>query len=227
MLFTDKLANKFVVSYYTTMLKKSQIKFLIYFIIIFFILFLLLLSLGLVPESLRSNEGDSFRTLWDKAQNKAISEQIKDGKMVAVGEQPVRIVIEKIGVDAVVVNPNTTDAATLDDYLLEGAVRYPGSGLLGSGNMFLFGHSTGIKVVHNQAYKTFNGLKDLKAGDLIKVYSSSSFYTYRVTTVTLVDQNQALVEFGNAKNMLTLSTCNTFGQKSERYVVQADYVGSL
>jgi sortase (surface protein transpeptidase) len=38
-----------------------------------------------------------------------------------------------------------------------------------------------------------------------------------------VDQTRALVEF-NDKNMLTLSTCNTFGAKSERYVVEANYL---
>ena len=93
--------------------------------------------------------------------------------------------------------------------------------------MFIFGHSTGIAVVHNQAYKTFNGLKDLERGDIIKVYGSSNIYEYKVLKVTLVDQNQALVEFENNKNMLTLSTCNTFGAKSERYVIEADYAGTI
>lgn len=173
---------------------------------------------GLVPATLQPKESESFRTLWDKSQSTTT--------LAVVSEEPTRIVIDKIGVDATVANPNTTDVATLDDYLLQGAVRYPGSGLLGQGNMFLFGHSTGIKIVHNQAYKTFNGLKDLVAGDLINVYSANKIYTYQVTSVAMVDQSQALVTFGNTKNMLTLSTCNTFGQKSDRYVVQADFIGS-
>jgi len=204
------------------MLKKSQVKFIVYFLVTFLVVFALLYSLGLVPDSIKVNEGDSLRTLWDKAQNKAINEQLNQG--LIVGENPTRIVIEKIGVDAVVANPNTTSVATLDDYLKEGAVRYPGSGIIGRGNMFLFGHSTGLAVVRNQAYKTFNGLKDLQIGDLIKIYGSSKLYTYKVTSVILVDENKALVEFGNNKNMLTLSTCNTFGAKSERYVVEAEFI---
>ncbi|OHA46911.1 MAG: hypothetical protein A2541_01815 [Candidatus Taylorbacteria bacterium RIFOXYD2_FULL_36_9] len=192
------------------MLKKSQVKFISYFAVTFVILFILLYSAGLVPESLKRNGGDSFRTFFDKTQKKVVA------------EEPVRIVIEKIGVDAPVSNPNTTNVNTLDDYLKKGAVRYPGSGLLGQGNMFLFGHSTGIKVVYNQAYKTFNGLKDLKVGDLIKVFSLNKTYTYKVISVTLVDENKALVDFDSKKNMLTLSTCNTFGAKSERYVVEAE-----
>ena len=205
------------------MLKKSQVKFVIYFLVIFMVIFLALYLMGLVPDSLKTEEGDTLRTLWDKAQKEAVENQISQG--IVVAESPTRIVIDKIGVDAIVSNPNTTNVATLDDYLKEGAVRYPESGLIGQGNMFLFGHSTSFTVVHNQAYKTFNGLKDLKSGDIIKVYGVSEIYTYKVSSVKLVDQNQALVEFNNTKNMLTLSTCNTFGAKEERYVVEADYLG--
>ncbi len=195
------------------MLKKSQIKFITYFILIFVILFILLYAAGLVPATLKSKEGDTLRTLLDKTQMINIT-----------GEKPTRIVITKIGVDIGISNPNTTDVKTLDQYLIQGAVRYPGSGFLGAGNMYLFAHSSSLSVVHNQAYKAFNGLKNLTAGDMIKVSGESKIYTYKVTSVKLVDQNQALVEFGNNKNMLTLSTCNTFGAKGERYVVEADYV---
>ena len=204
------------------MLKKSQVKFIVYFLATFLVVFALLYSLGLVPDSIKVNQGDSLKTLWDKAQSKAVNEQLNQG--LVVGENPTRIVIDKIGVDSPVANPNTTNVATLDDYLRAGAVRYPSSGIIGKGNMFLFGHSSGLAVVRNQAYRAFNGLKDLKSGDIIKVYGVSRVYTYQVTSVTLVDENKALVEFGNNKNMLTLSTCNTFGAKSERYVVEAEFI---
>lgn len=208
--------------------KKSQAKFIVYFISIFLICFVLLYLLGLVPQNLKTDEGESFRTLWDKrsalTDNGNTNTNTNPLNPAVAGESPLRIVIPKIGVDATVANPQSTDVKTLDDYLTKGAVRYPGSGLLGSGNMFLFGHSTGLRNVQNQAYKTFNGLKDLQAGDIITVYSSNQAYTYKVTTVTLVDENQALVKFDDQKNMLTLSTCNTFGAKSERYVVEAIYL---
>ncbi len=204
------------------MIKKSQIKFIIYFCVSFVILFSLMYSAGLVPESIKPNDGESFLTLWDKISNKAGDR--KSGSDVRVGESPIRIVIEKIGVDAIVSNPNTTNIATLDEYLKQGAVRYPGSGLSGVGNMFIFGHSTGRAVVVNQAYKTFNGLKDLVKGDIIKVYGKDKIYDYRVSSVSVVDQSQALVEFGNKKDMLTLSSCNSFGSKDNRYVVEAEYI---
>ena len=104
------------------MLKKSQIKFIIYSLTIFLVIFLMLYSIGLVPESIKPNNGDSLRTLWDKAQENAIKKQADQAN---VGEAPVRIVIDKIGVDSIISNPNTTNIATLDEYLKQGAVRYP------------------------------------------------------------------------------------------------------
>jgi LPXTG-site transpeptidase (sortase) family protein len=206
------------------MIKKSQMKFFLYFVVVFILFFILLYSAGLVPETMKKEEGDSLRTLWDKAQSEAINKQRQQGIIDNTAIKPERIVIDKIGVDSVVANPNTDNVATLDEYLKQGAVRYPGSGTLGFGNMFIFAHSTGLRVVNNQAYKTFNGLKDLKAGDIIKIYGNSKLYIYEVKLVKLVDEKEALVTFDLDQNRLTLSTCNTFGAKSERYVVEADYL---
>ena len=205
------------------MLKKSQVKFALYFSIVFVISFTLLYTAGLVPDALKTNEGDSLRTLWDKAQKEAVEKQINTGSTVYY-EEPVRIVITKINVDSSISNPNTTNVATLDEYLKQGAVRYPGSGFLGFGNMFIFAHSSDLAVVNNPAYKTFTHIRDLKAGDIIDVYSGSKKYSYQVTSVKLVDGKTALVDLNNTGNKLTLSTCNTLGAPSERYVVEADYI---
>jgi len=202
--------------------KKSQAKFIFYFVTIFVVVFILLYSLGLVPKAIKGSNTDTFRTLWDKSQTQKISNQV--GQKVVAGESPVRIVIDKIGVDALISNPNTTKASTLDDYLLEGAVRYPGSGLLGVGNMLLFGHSTGFVIVNNQAYKTFNGLKNLVVGDMVKVYSSSKVYSYKVTSVVMKPASEVEISFADNKNKLTLTTCNVFASKEDRYVVEADYL---
>ena len=130
-----------------------------YFSYLFLILiftFAILYLVGLVPEA--------FKTIIGR-------EPILESKGNLVGELPLSIKIPVIGVDAPIYNPATTSVSVLDGYLLKGAVRYPGSGLLGGdGNIFIFGHNTGIKIVYNQAFKTFNGLKDLKAGDLIHVF---------------------------------------------------------
>lgn len=143
------------------------------------------------------------------------------------GALPVRVVIEAIGVDATVHTPATTDVRVLDQALSAGAVHYPGSGVPGEGNMLLFGHSTSLSNVINQAYRTFNGVQHLEKGDDIIVYSAEQRHVYKVLSVALVRADEALVDFSQDTDMLTLSTCNTFGAKQERFVVEADYIGSF
>ena len=184
-----------------------------FFINLFIILtmtFSILYLFGLVPEA--------FKTIIGR-------DPVKETTANRVGELPLSVVIPAIGVDTQIYNPSTTSPKVLDDFLLKGAVRYPGSGLLGgSGNIFLFGHSTGFKIVNNQAFKTFNGLKNLKKDDLIHVFSDKYEYVYKVLSVEMVGADKALVEFNTKNEMLTISTCNTFGAKSDRYVVQFLYV---
>ena len=145
---------------------------------------------------------------------------------IQLRQEPVRIIIDKVGIDSTVLNPEKTDIKVLDQALLRGAVRYPGSGLLGEGNVFIFGHSTSLRVVNNQAYKTFNNLKNLTQGDEIRVRSHDREYLYRVVKVSLVSADTAWVDFTSKRKRLTISTCNTFGKKEERYVVEADFIKS-
>lgn len=184
-----------------------------FFVNIFIILtitFSILYLFDLVPVELRTIIG---------------RDMVKEYKGNRVGELPLSIKIPLIGVDAQIYNPATTSIDVLNKYLLEGAVRYPGSGLLsGDGNIFIFGHSTGFKLVNNQAYKTFNGLQNLKQGDKISVYSNKYEYIYKVLSVKLVSADKALIEFNTKNEMLTLSTCDNFGAKSDRYVVESMFV---
>jgi LPXTG-site transpeptidase (sortase) family protein len=152
------------------------------------------------------------------------SQAIIDRTQAQEGELPVRIVISKIDVDTVVYNPASTNNAVLNDYLLRGAVRYPGSGKLGVGNVFMFGHSSYLRVINNQAFKTFNDLRKLNPEDEIRVYSKDKIYLYKVTSVKLAQADSELVDIKSKKNMLTLSTCNVFGEHQERFVVEAQFI---
>jgi LPXTG-site transpeptidase (sortase) family protein len=87
--------------------------------------------------------------------------------------------------------------------------------------MFIFGHSTGFSVVNNQAYKTFNDLDKLSAGDEIRIESDGKTYIYKVESLVLVDESEAFVDFSKTDRRLTISTCNSFGAKQERWVVEA------
>ncbi len=140
---------------------------------------------------------------------------------------PTKIEIPKINLSANVVNPTTTDVEILDEELLKGAVRYPTSAKLGeTGNVVLFGHSSYLPIVGNQAYKTFNGIQKLVAGDMITVSSADTAYTYRVRSMMKESANDAAIPLSVAGSVLTLSTCDSFGKKTDRFVVVADFVES-
>jgi LPXTG-site transpeptidase (sortase) family protein len=138
---------------------------------------------------------------------------------------PDRLVASSIGLDAKIVNPRSRDYTILDDALLEGAVYYPGSGYLGeNSNLLLFGHSSFLPVVRNQNYRVFNQIKNLSIGDTIEVYSNVEKFVYRVVSSTLAKEDTIRVNFYAEKPMLTLATCNSFGAKEDRYVIEAELI---
>lgn len=149
----------------------------------------------------------------------------KNGSAVAFqGDLPTRILISKVGVDVVVRNPQSNNVDLLDTELSRGAVRYPGSGFPAEGNMFLFGHSTTFSHVQNPAYQAFNNIQNLVVGDEITVFSATAKYVYKVRTVERANKDNTWVTFDSSGAMLTLSTCDSFGKKSDRFVVQADFI---
>jgi LPXTG-site transpeptidase (sortase) family protein len=137
---------------------------------------------------------------------------------------PVRLIIPSIAVDTKIYIPRSTATAVLDADLQKGPVYYPGSGTINTGNMFIFGHSTSHAVVINRAYKVFNELKNLTSSDIIYVESEGKRFAYRVRSVDKVDKDETLVTFDTKAHLLTLSTCNSFGSKSDRFVVVAEFV---
>jgi LPXTG-site transpeptidase (sortase) family protein len=195
------------------LLKQAKYRdlFLITALSIFIILGSLLLAFNLVPSQLASS-GNERNVGAEPSPEPAYAEDVF----------PTRIAIASVGIDTTVERPQSQNVETLDAALLKGAVYYPGSGSLVRGNAFFFGHSTGITVVRNQAYKAFNNLKNVQAGDEIRVYGEDgNIYVYSAVSTELVTEDSTLVEFDTTERMITLSTCNTFGKKEERHVVKA------
>ena len=141
---------------------------------------------------------------------------------------PEKVSIPKLGLTATVANPTTTNAEVLDKDLLYGAVRYPTSGMLGGDgqNVVLFGHSSYLPVVHNQAYKTFDGIQNLAHGDQILVTGNGTTYVYEVETVAQASAERDGIPLQVSGSKLTLVTCDSFASKSDRFVVVAHLVGS-
>ncbi len=197
--------------------------FLWLFFVAFFGSIVMLGQLDLLPEMSRSAVAPTVTLTANRSDTARASTPA-----TAIVELPMKIEIPKINLSAIIVNPTTTDIKALDTELLSGAVRYPTSAKLGeNGNVVLFGHSSYLPVVKNQAYKTFNGIQKLAVGDIVTVYASRTAYTYRVRNVAKerADDNTA-IPLSVAGKVLTLVTCNSFGTAADRFVVTADFVES-
>lgn len=159
-----------------------------------------------------------------------LEEEQSDGKrrpLAAVEVLPERLLIESLDIDLNVVNPTTTDIAVLDAELMNGAVRYPTSGVLGENgkNIVIFGHSARIPTYRGM-YRAFNDIEQLNEGETIALQGSGKEYVYRVSRVYKKDANTDEIALGANNNKLTLVTCDGFGKKSDRWIVEADFIGS-
>jgi LPXTG-site transpeptidase (sortase) family protein len=201
--------------------------FLVVFLVVFFFSFSALIAVDLVPNTTTSTPSVSLSAspLVAVAES-PLSPNVFDA--FAHGENPVKIEIPKTKLVAPIANPTTTNVNALDALLLKGAVRYPTSGLLGeNGNVVLFGHSAEYyPIVNNPWYKTFDNIDKLKEGDEIIVYSSSRAYVYTVDTVEKKNASEDAIPLKVTGAKLTLSTCDTFGKKTDRWVVTATLVES-
>ena len=141
---------------------------------------------------------------------------------------PGRLVVPRLGIDLPVSNPTTRDIAALDEELKSAVVRYPDSATLGidGGNTLIFGHSSRLPIVRNQFFKAFNNIEDLADGEEIIVHAQNGdSYHYRVSRVYRASATDDRIPLQVAGHRLTLLTCDSFGAKSDRWVVEADYTG--
>jgi LPXTG-site transpeptidase (sortase) family protein len=195
--------------------------FSIWFIAIFTLSYSALYIIGFIPKEL--NESGKETVVDTLRQNALEAVSYNTNVVEEAGVLPVKLVVPSVDIDINIENPSTTDPVLLDEHLKKGVVRYPGSGLLGKGNTLLFGHSSNWEVVKNPNYKALNGIEKLEAGDEIKVQSENAVYVYKVTTVRMAKAEEIKIDFSSNKNMITLSTCNTFGAKQDRFIVEAEF----
>ena len=210
------------------MMDKPLYLFLLGFFITLLITSVVFAILGFTPKELSVNanrgitlESQDNTTLFGVDFTKGTN-KIYGTKTIFLDDLPARVMSTDLDLDTKVTNPESTNVKTLDAELLKNAVRYPGSGTISSGNMFIFAHSTGFKVVNNKAYKAFNEIKKLKEGDTIQIQSvSGKTYKYKVTSVTIASKYDTYIDFTAKTPSLTLTTCDSFGSASDRYVVKA------
>lgn len=192
---------------------RKKWSFLAAFLVTFFVSFSTLAVFDLVPEAPAREEV-------------AVSAgALAASVALAAPENPMRIEIPEVGIDVTVKNPESTNVAVLDEALLTGAVRYPTSAKLGEeGNTILFGHSSYLPIVNNEAFKAFNEIQNLKEGDRIYVHGEVQTYVYSVTQVAQADAEEDAIPLTKTGHTLTLATCDSFGKKSDRFIVVAELV---
>ena len=200
--------------------------FFVLFTCIFFASVFTLGQLDLLPDAPTASATPDAAAIV--SMNSFIATSTSATDPATVPELPVKIEIPTLNLAATIANPTTTNIDVLDQSLLKGAVRYPTSAMLGeTGNVVLFGHSSYLPIVGNQAYKTFDGIQKLVAGDSVIVYSSGTAYTYKVRSVSKESATgDAGIPLSVTGRVLTLATCNSFGTKSDRFIVVADFVES-
>jgi LPXTG-site transpeptidase (sortase) family protein len=197
---------------------KNPIAFALAFVAFFLLTVWFLSAMDALPEPSKTNTDEAHAST-------AISNETP--VKATATELPVRVSAPKIGLNVTIKNPSSTNVDVLDNDLLTGAVRYPTGAKLGeSGTVLLFGHSSYLPVVHNQAYKAFDGIQNLKASDTISVYSSTLEYRYAVEKVEVANADEDVVELRKDAQYLTLVTCDSFTKKTDRFIVTAKFVGA-
>ena len=190
-------------------------------IVIFFLALLAADSVGFVPSYIDDiNPAGNYGKI-------ALSNLPQLGEEQSPAALPERIAISAIGMDLPLQNPATKDIDALTEVLKAGPARYVDSARLGEkGNMLLFGHSSQLPIVRNRMYKAFNNISDLREGDSISVYGGGNEYIYSVKSVREGDAKKDVIDLSREKGArLTLVTCNTFGEKSARWIVEAEFIG--
>ncbi len=136
--------------------------------------------------------------------------------------EPERVIIDKLEREVAVLNPTSRDIADLDAALLSGVVRHPDSADFSEdGNILILGHSSYLPNVLNKNFQAFNGLHTLTWGDKIRLQSEDTEYVYRVEKVYEAKAAEVVIPETPGEARLTLATCNSFGAKDDRFIVEA------
>ncbi len=195
-------------------------KFFLAFFVMCTLSYGVLFAIDFIPEAPEENgeEVVSADTPVEVATTTVVAEVEKE-----VSRYPSRIAIAKLGTDVQVLNPQSSAIADLDQALLEGVVRHPDSAdFKDTGTVVLFGHSSYLPQVNNKNFQAFNGLQKLEKEDEIRVFSDNTEYVYAVTKVYKAKASDASVDLKKGEETLVLVTCNSFGSKDDRFVVEAE-----
>lgn len=197
------------------------------FFLIFFVVVLatygLLSIIDFVPEPVDETNQQEAE---EPAQAATAVTQAEEPEPIEIDPLPTKIIFDSLDKEVNVLNPRSREIADLDAALLEGAVRHPDSADMSvdDGNIFILAHSSYLPNVFNKNFQAFNGIQDLTWGDTIRLRSGNMEYVYFVEEVYKARASDVTVPTATDKAMLTLATCNSFGSKDDRFIVEAKLV---
>ncbi len=204
---------------------QHKFAFLFTFFIVMLISYAFLYIIDFIPEPIEEEQ--------EVIDTQLVEEVPEENKNVPVVEEvepvaalPVKIVFDNLEKrEVTVLNPESRNIADLDAALLNGVVRHPDSAdFTKDGNIFILGHSSYLPNVFNKNFQAFNGIQDLTWGDTIRLYSDDTEYIYRVDRVYEAKASDVLVPYTQGEAKLTLATCNSFGSKDDRFIVEASRI---
>jgi sortase A len=135
------------------------------------------------------------------------------------------IYIPNIRVAAPIVRPSSTAEEAINDALLKGVIKYPGTAEPGDrGNIFLTGHSSYYWWVSTEYRNVFTLVPNLINNDEIIIYYKGTRFSYRISNTFEVSPTETSILAPTPDATLTLSTCVPIGTSYRRKIVQAKQV---
>lgn len=201
-------------------IKHNKIAFFVVFFVVVFLSYLVLFIVDFIPEPVTTT-AESAKVEQKSVETKAVAEE-KVVEPKVISPVPLKIIFDSLDKEVVVFNPQSRAVADLDTALLSGVVRHPDSAdFVNEGNIFILGHSSYLPKVINKNFQAFNGIQKLVWGDTVRLQSEDTEYVYRVQKVYEAKASEVFVPETPGKAQLTLATCNSFGSKDDRFIVEA------
>ena len=205
--------------------REKKYAFFTVFFLVFFFSYLVLVAIDFVPEPVTGEQ--ETKNLQVEPSSTDVEQSAQSDFSLPMGDMsnpvlPTSMYIEKLDRTIKVLNPDSREVADLDYALLSGVVRHPDSAHMAQdGNVFILGHSSYLPSVINDNFQAFNGIQNLAWGDLIEVTSEGYVLTYEVEKVYKAKAADVTIPVVDTGARLTLATCNSFGSKDDRFIVEA------
>lgn len=212
-----------------------KLPFFVVFFCVVLATYAILFAIDFIPEPISEDEAETEIVVEEAVSEEQV--ETSESAPVVVEEEPEPAAVidplpQKIIFDdlnnreVTVLNPTSNSIPDLDAALLNGAVRHPDSADFSDpGNIYILAHSSYLPNVFNKNFQAFNGIQELDWGDTIRLQSSDREYIYFVERVyEVIATDDTIVPETPGKANLTLSTCDSFGSKDDRFIVEAKLV---